>query len=378
MPLVPLIGWIVLAIAVIGGLYAVAASALTERLMTGNCAVLNSAPAPVTILKPLYGAEPGLEAALATMLMQDYPAEAQIVFGLHGADDPAMAVAQRLKDRFPAAAIDIVCNPAMHGSNGKISNLINMMAVARHETLVLSDSDIAAPKDWLAKVVAALEPSGVGAVSCLYAGEGRAGFWSELGAMAVAYQFLPNAALGIEFHLANPCFGSTIALRRRTLDAIGGFATFANLLADDFEIGRAVRKLGLKIAYPALTVMHYGDEASLPALLAHELRWARTVRVIDPLGHWGSFVTHAIPLGLIGATLTGFDPTALAELATIFAARLFLKTKIDHIVGCKAGPLWALPLRDVLSFAVYLVSLSGTAVRWRGARLRVARDGAMS
>ena len=196
--------------------------------------------------------------------------------------------------------------------------------------------------------------------------------------MGVAYHFLPNAAVGIGLGLAKPCMGSTIALSRETLQAIGGFAAFADLLADDYEIGRAVREQGLTIAYPPLAVTHYGDETSLGALVAHELRWARTVRIIDPAGHGGSLVTHALPLGLIGAGLAGFGPSACAGLATILACRLFLKSRIDHIVGTKAGPLWLLPVRDVLSFVLFVASLFGNAVHWRGPRLRVTRSGAMN
>ena len=275
-------------LALIGGLYAVAAAWLVARMLMRAA---DPAPDPlpaVTVLKPLHGDEPGLERALASVLAQNYEAPVQIVFGLRDEADPARAVVTRLKANFPNRDIAIVIDPQLHGTNRKVSNLVNMMGAAKHDVLVLADSDIAVPGHYLDTVVGALARPGTGAVSCLYTGKGVAGAWSRLAAMAISYHFLPNAALGIASGLAHPCFGSTIALSRETLGAIGGFEAFADYLADDYEIGRAVRAAGKSIAYPPLTVQHGSTETRFGALAAHELRWARTIRVIDPAGHWGS------------------------------------------------------------------------------------------
>ncbi len=371
-------GWILLGLGLIGGAYAVLAVMLAGKLLRRPLPALPDPLPAVTVLKPLHGAEPGLEAALASFLSQDYAAPVQIVFGLQAPDDPAHAIVATLKDRFPERDIALVSNPAAHGSNAKVSNLINMMAAAAHDVLVLADSDIAVGPDYLKSVVGTLSQPGIGAVSCLYRGEGWTGAWSRLAAMGVSYQFLTNASVGIGLKMAHPCFGSTIALHRATLEAIGGFAAFADLLADDYEIGRAVRETGQTLAYPPLTVVHGNSETSLGELIGHELRWARTIRIIDPAGHWGSLVTHGLPLGLIGAALAGFTPTACAVLAAILIARLFLKVRIDHIVGASAGPGWYLPVRDVLSFGLFIASLFGKRVQWRGTRLRVEKNGAMS
>ncbi len=372
------LGWLFLALGLIGGAYALAAMVLANRVLQRRPDPRPLFLPPLTILKPLYGTEPGLERALASFLNQSYPAPVQIVFGLHAPDDPARAIVARLQAGFPGRDIAVVTDSRHHGSNAKVGNLINMMAAAKHDVLVLADSDIAVAGAYLKQVVAALDRPGTGAASCLYAGVGMAGFWSALAATGVSYQFLPNAAVGIGAGLAHPSMGSTIALTRRTLAAIGGFEAFADYLADDFEIGRAVRATGQTIAYPPLTVSHFMSERSLTELLRHELRWARTVRILDPVGHWGSFITHALPLGLIGAVLLGFTPDACAVLAVILVARLFLKARIDHIVGVAAGPAWLLPVRDMLSFGIYVVSLFGRRVEWRGSRLRVDQRGAMS
>lgn len=372
------IGWILLGLGLIGAAYAVLAVALTAKLLRRPAPALPDPLPAVTVLKPLHGVEPGLEHALASFLSQDYAAPVQIVFGLQRPDDPAHGVVARLKERFPERDIALVSNPASHGHNAKVSNLLNMMAEARHGVLVIADSDIAVGPDYLKSVVGALSQPGVGGVSCLYRGEGWAGGWSRLAAMGVSYQFLANASTGIGLGMAHPCFGSTIALTRATLEQIGGLKAFADLLADDYEIGRAVRETGQTLAYPPLTVAHGNTETSPGELIAHELRWARTIRVIDPAGHWGSFITHAFPLGLIGAPFAAFTPTACAVLGIILLARLFLKVRMDHIVGASAGPGWLLPVRDVLSFGLFIASLFGRRVEWRGTRLRVGKGGAMS
>ncbi len=371
-------GWAVMALALCGGVYAVATAVLADRVLRRTPDPLPAPLPAVTILKPLHGDEPGLEAALASFLTQAYAAPVQLILGLHAEDDPAHAVAARLRQLFPDRDITVVTDPRLHGANRKVSNVINMMPHARHDVLVLSDSDISVGTDYLQAVAASLGRPGVGAVSCLYTGRGLATAWSRLAAMDISYRFLPNAVFGIAIGLAHPCFGSTIALTRQTLAAIGGFVAFADLLADDYEIGRAVRAWGLALAYPPLAVSHGCTQASFGALADQELRWARTIRTIDPAGHAGSVVTHALPLGLIGAALLGFSLTSCVVLAGLLAARLSLKRRLDHIVGSSAGPFWLLPMRDVLSFGLFAMSLVGSTVDWRGKRLRIGKSGAMS
>jgi ceramide glucosyltransferase len=370
-------GWLLLLIALCGVAYAVAAALFVGRMLGGASDTPPNPRPAVSILKPLRGAEPGLEEALASALAQDYAAPVQMVCGVADADDPAVAAVERLKLRFPDCEIALVIDGHTYGANRKISNLINMMASAKDEVLVFADSDIVVPPNWLAAVVNALSQPGVGAVSCFYAGEGQ-GWWSQLAAMGISYQFLPNAVFGTATGLAHPCFGSTIGLHRDMLGEIGGFEAFRDTLADDYEIGRAVRSRGKALAYPPITVRHICTERRFTELWRHELRWARTIRTVDPAGHFGSAVTHALPLGLIGAGLAGFSPAALIVLATVLVARLFLKGRIDNIAGVRAGPAWLLPVRDVLSFGVFLASLMGRGVDWRGQRLKIGARGAIS
>ena len=172
--------------------------------------------------------------------------------------------------------------------------------------------------------------------------------------------------------------GSTIALTRAMLDEIGGFMAFADYLADDYEMGRAVRAKGHVLAIPAMGVGHTATESSARELFRHELRWTRTIRTVNPLGHLGTIITFGFPIALISAVLLDFSWVSLAVVGLTLASRLFLKRRIDGIFGTYAGPYWLLPARDLLSFAVFLTSLFGETVHWRGSRFSVEPSGALS
>jgi len=368
------------AVALVGTAYTILAALWVGRFMQTPQGPAHHSPA-VTILKPLHQGEPDLSRNLETFFAQDYDGALQIIFGVHDQHDPAIAVVRALQAKYPHRDTAIVIDAALYGANAKVSNLINMLPTARHDTLVLSDSDIAVGRKWLSQVTAALARPGVGIVTCLYTGEpAKDGhkLWSSLAAMSTSYTFLPNAVLGTSLGLAAPCFGSTIALKRQTLDEVGGFAAFADQLADDYEMGRAVRSKGYTLAIPAMGVGHTAAENSARDLFRHELRWTRTIRLVNPAGHVGSFVTHGFAFALLAVVFLGFNPASLGILALALLARLVLKSRIDGDFGTYAGPYWLMPLRDLLSFAVFLVSLFGETVHWRGTHFAVEPSGAMS
>jgi ceramide glucosyltransferase len=372
------LGDVTVAVALVGAAYAVLAGILAWRFMRDGFNPIDGrlvrAFRPVTIFKPLHLNEPGLFDNLETFFCQDYPASVQIVFGVQDKTDPALRVVKALQAKYPQRDIVIVADTAVYGANAKVSNLINMFPAARHNILVLSDSDIAVPENWLKVVTAALDQPGVGLVTCHYTGRtlvGEQRLWPILSAMGRSYEFLPNAVLADSLGLAAPCFGSTIAFKRQTLDEIGGFSAFANFLADDYEMGRTVRAKGYTIAIPALGVDHTAAEASVTELFRHELRWARTVRVVNPMGHLGSVVTFGFPFALMSVGFLRLSFFSLGVLAATFAARLFLKYCVDGAFGTNSGPYWLLPLRDLLSFVVFQASLFGGTVHWRAARFKI-------
>jgi ceramide glucosyltransferase len=365
------------ALAIVGSAHLVFAASLLGKLKDRVSPVLQSAQG-VTILKPLCGAEPGLETNLASFCAQVYPGPVQILFGVSEVSDPAAAVVRQLAERFPQANIELVVGASQHGANRKISNLMHMASRARHDLIVLSDSDIKVDRAYLRQVVAALDEPGVGLVTCLYRGTSDAGLWSRLAAMAINHHFLPNVLVGLKLGLARPCFGSTIGLRRETLDRIGGFGRFANQLADDYAIGKAIRDLGLHVAIPPMIVDHVCSEQTLRGLARHELRWARTIRLIDPAGHAGSIVTHPLPFALAAAVLGGLSGTGLGIIVLALVCRALAPVQTERMRGTGGSSLWLTPLRDLLSFAILLVSFLPGPVTWRGQRFAVRSDGTLT
>jgi len=360
------------AAAAVGCCYALFAAVAARRFAARPELAPANLP-PVTILKPLRGVEPELYAHLAGFCRQDYPQPVQIVFGVADAADPAVAVVHRLIADFPACDIALVVNARRHGANAKVSNLINMRSAARHEILVVSDSDIAVAPDYLRQVIGPLARPGVGLVTCLYRGVAGAGLWSQLSAMAIDYHFLPNVLAGLSLGMAAPCFGSTIALSAATLKAIGGFEAVADQLADDYALGDLVRRAGLAVVIPHLTVTHVCTEPTARDLIRHELRWARTIRSLDPAGFAGLAITHALPLALLGLLLGGISPAALTVLAAL-ACRFALALELDSAFALRGRHLWLLPVRDVLSFVIFLVSFFGRDIEWRGRRYGLRAD----
>ena len=360
------LGWGLLALSVAGSLYMLAAAAMLWRFLApGGGAMADDTP--VTLLKPLHGGEPRLAQNLATFLNQSHGGPVQMLCGVARADDSAVAAAR-------ANGAELIVDPARHGANGKIGNLVNMMPHARHPLLILSDSDMAVPPDYIARIVSALAQPGVGAVTCLYGGRGDAGFWSRLGAAGLSWQFLPGALFGIRTGLAQPCMGSTIALTRDTLERIGGFARFADVLADDHAIGAAVRELGLRVVIPPMLVTHASAESTFAELWRHELRWAVTVRGVAPAGHAGSVIGLPLPLGLLGLALA-FSPAALGIFALALAVRVVVALAADGRAGARTAPIWLLPARDILSFAIFCASFFARSIDWRGAALRMTDNG---
>jgi ceramide glucosyltransferase len=363
--------------AVLGCLYALVAVYAVRRFAASADDTPVPHYPPITILKPLHGAEPNLHDNLARFCVQDYPGAVQVVFGVSDRADPAIEVASGIVAAFANRDLHLVVNSRRHGSNRKVSNLINMAAEARHDILVISDSDIVVDANYLKSVAVGLQHPGVGLVTCLYRGVAAKGVWAKLSAAAIDYHFLPSVLVGLLFGLATPCFGSTIAIRKQTLAEIGGLQTVADQLADDYALGAAVRRAGLGVAIPAYIVGHECTQNSAPALFRHELRWARTIRSVNPLGFTGTAITHALPLALLGLLLGGTTPLASLVLVA-FICRAALQMELDRTFRLRRGFFWWGPLRDLKSFAVFVASFFGRGIEWRGHRYGVQSDNTLA
>jgi ceramide glucosyltransferase len=283
---------------------------------------------------------------------------------------------RRLQKRFPAADITVVVDETLHGANRKISNVINMYPAARHSVLLVADADVHVADDYLRRVVSALDMVGTGLVTTLYSGlPASGGLAPLLGTSQISHVFLPGALMARGLGRQD-CLGATMALRRETLLAIGGFAALADQLADDAMLGRLVSDRGLDVrlasTVPATTV----SETSLAALFRHELRWARTIHSITPLGFALSSVQYPMFWAMVATAFSNGAPWFLALFVTSWAIRAGIARAIDRALGLAClVPAWLLPLRDLTSVMVMLASYQNDQVLWHGHTLRADRRG---
>src|SRR3984885_7610319 len=338
--------WVGFALAAFAMAYGVIACiAVSMRVRTSRLTP-RKLPA-VTMLKPLCGAEPETYECLRSFCDQAYD-EFQVIFGVRDSDDPALAIVDRLKQEFPQRDLQVVVDRREHGSSRKVSNLANMMALARHEFLVLSDSDVRGQRDYLARIGAPLVDGGVGIVTCAYRGWPRRGLWSLLGSLFINEWFIPSVLVAAMAGSRSFAFGATIAMRRQVLERIGGFASIADQLADDYRLGELTRRLGLRTVLSEVVVDVRVAERSVGDLVRHELRWLRTIRALRPGGYAFCFVTFGMPVAVVGTLLAGGTAPVLGLLAATAAARVMLHLSVRE-PGSPGTRLLILPLHDLLT-----------------------------
>ncbi len=331
-------------------------------------------PRPITVLKPLCGADAGLYESLRSFCCQDYP-RYQLVFGVHSPQDPAIAVVERLRAEFPDRDLTLVVDPRRIGPNAKVSNLANMLAHARYDLLVLADADIHVGPDYLRSLAGPLQDPSVGIVTCLYRGQPVSGFWSRIEALFIQDWFVPQVLLAHALGSSDFAFGATIGLRREVLEAIGGFAAVSAKLADDYELGARTRALGLRTVLSPTLVTTTVDEPRFRGFARHELRWLKTIRLINPWGYAFSFLTWRFPLPLV-APLVAHEALVwgLAFLALVL--RLMLHFRAYGRLRGWRDPVLA-PLADCVLCGLWAAGFVGQGVTWRGATLEVGADGSI-
>jgi ceramide glucosyltransferase len=358
----------------LGCLFAVGAWRTVRALPLAPPADAADLPA-ITVLRPLYRDEPLLEEALLSACRQNYP-RFQVVFGVQDATDPALAVAERVRARMPHCDITVVRDDTADGANRKIANLQNMLSAAKYDVLVIADSDIHAGPDYLRAIAAALAVPGTGLVTTLYTGlPANRSLAAALAANAITFSFLPGAAFG-RWIGREDCLGATMALRRRTLAKIGGFSALLNELADDNVLGQLVRargqRIGLAATIPATTV----PESTFPAMLRHELRWARTIRALSPTAFAASCLQYPLAWALLALLASGAEEWACAIVLAAWAARALAAKGVEADLARRqhlppiASRTLLLPLRDLVSMTIWIAAYYGDQVEWRGRTLR--------
>jgi ceramide glucosyltransferase len=326
---------------------------------------------PVSILKPLKGIDPEIYESLRSHCLQDYP-EYEIVFGVSDADDPAIESVNKLQREFPEKRIQLVVCSQILGPNIKVSNLAQMISEARHEYLIVNDSDIRVESDYLRQVTAPLEDSQVGMVTCLYRGVPAASLGSQLEALGIATDFSPSVLAarqlegGIRFGL-----GSTLAFRRAEFDKIGGFVPLVDYLADDYELGKRIAALGLRVELSNVVVETHLPSYTLREFFAHQLRWARGIRDARRSGYYGLIFTFGFAWSSLALLASAGAVWAGGALAFTLILRLAVALLVSRSVlhdRTTTERAWLIPFRDLIAVAVWIVGLGGREVTWRGDR----------
>ncbi len=347
--------------------------------ISGQVRPAHTAP-PISILKPLKGTDPEMYDSFRSHCLQDYP-EYEIIFGISDPHDPAIANVKALQREFPNRRIHLVVSEKILGSNVKVSNLAQMLPEARYDLLIVNDSDIRVEADYLRRVTEPLADARVGMVTCLYRGVAGAPLGSRLEALGISTDFCPSVLAarqledGIHFGL-----GSTLAFRRADLEEIGGFASFVDYLADDYELGKRIAELGLSVKLSEVVVETYLPAYTLREFFAHQLRWARGVRNARAGGYLGLVFTFGVFWASLAVAASGGAVWAWGALA----ATLFLRFAVALVVGRGvlndrqgAKYLWLIPLRDLVAVAVWMACFGGHTVTWRGDRFQL-RNGKLN
>jgi ceramide glucosyltransferase len=346
------------------------ASFLGDRKKVLEAPRLPDAQLPaVTILKPLKGTDPSIWECFCSHCEQQH-SQFQLIFGVSDRGDPAIEVVRKLQAKYPSVAIDLIVCEQVLGTNTKVSNLAQMLPSARHEMLLVNDSDIRVPPDYLRAVITPLVNPCVGLVTCLYYGVAGPTLGSRLEALSISTDFIPGVLTarfierGLHFGL-----GSTLAFRRSDLVSIGGFESLVDYLADDYELGSRIAATGKKVELSAETVATFLTSYNLRQFFSHQLRWSRTIRDARRWGYTGLLFTFGLPWALITLLASRGALWAWVLLGMTVAVRVALAYVAAVLVlddSRFVRDIWLLPLRDLIAPAVWVASFMGNRIQWRG------------
>jgi len=334
---------------------------------------------PVSILKPLKGSDPEMYQGFRSHCLQEYPADYELIFGVNDLSDPAVSDVERLRTEFPERKIRLMVCPPQGGTNRKVTNLALMAREATYDHLVINDSDIRVPRNYLRNVLSFFADKNVGMVTALYRGVPERTIWSRIEAMIIA-DFAAGilSALvvdrGIHFAL-----GSTLAINKRVLAEIGGLEPLSNYLADDYELGFRTARAGYRVVLAEVVVETFLPDYNFHQMYEHQLRWGRTMRDLRKSGYAGILFTYGLPWAIVATLLAKFSPWSLVLLAIVSVARFLSTYAFCRWVVRDAHSrrnLWLVPLRDAVGIVVFVASFLGNTVTWRGEVFRL-KDGVL-
>jgi ceramide glucosyltransferase len=333
---------------------------------------------PITILKPICGIDSDAYENLASFCQQDYP-KYQLIFAVLEREDPAIEIVQKVIHDFPDLDIQLIIGEATTtiGANRKVSNLVNAFTKAKYDILVIADSDIRVGRDYLQRVIQPLKAENVGIVTCLYRSLAQ-GLVATLEALGTATEFQAGVLVSRQLEGVKFALGQTIVIRKNVLEAIGGFTAISDYLADDFQLGYLSAQAGYQVVLSDFVVEHVLATTTLVDSFKRLIRWARGVRVSRPWGYLGLIFTHGTATSLLFLIATGGSTLGWVVLAITWTIRLIMAWIIGvNILNDPQAKkiIWLVPLRDIISFAIWLYSFMGNTIEWRGRRLKLTKSG---
>jgi ceramide glucosyltransferase len=334
----------------------------------GQTPPANDEVAPISVLKPVRGLDPGAYENFASFCRQDYP-EFEILFAANDAEDPAVPIVQKLIADFPGRSIRMIVVADRLGPNTKVSNLCRLVREAQYDLLVVTDSDVQVEPGYLRSVAAKFRDPGVAGVTALYRGLDNLQFVAAMDCVGSSASFCGAALVARELEGLKFMMGSTMATTKERLAEIGGFEAMVDLHSDDYELGRRIAARGYRIELLSEPVWMAFPSLTLGAYLRHELRWAIGIRNIRPGGHFGMLFTHGLPWAIAAACFAPSAAVGAAYLGAYFVLRFAMAWAVgvwglhDPVLRRR---IWLLPLRDLLSFFVWLASFGMNRIEWRG------------
>jgi ceramide glucosyltransferase len=331
---------------------------------------------PVTILKPICGLDSYTYENFASFCQQDYP-KYQMIFGVSAHEDPVIEVVEKIIQQFPDVDIHLVVSAQIIGANLKVSNLANALVAAKHEILIIADSDIRVGKDYLQRVIQPLKNPKVGVVTCMYRSLAN-GWVATLEAIVTATDFHAGVLASNQLEGTKFACGSTIAIRQEVLKTIGGFEAIADYLADDFQLGYLADEKGYKVVLSDYVVDHVLAITTITDAIRRQIRWARCIRVSRPWGYLGLFFTYGTVASLCLLMATKGSIVAWIALVITWVMRLIM----GWIVGVNIlnDPIakkfwWVVPLGDLIHFGIWCYGFLGSTIEWRGRQLKLTKEG---
>lgn len=338
---------------------------------------------PVTLLKPLCGLEPNLEANLESFFHQDYP-QFEIIFGTRDETDPALGAVHLVQRRYPEVPLKIAYSGEPERPNAKVCSLDKMLESSTHEYLVISDSDVHVTPDYLREVVPPLLDPKIGMVTCLYRGVPTGGIWSRLEALGMSVEMTAGVLVADILEGMKFALGPTMALRREILESVGGLRPLADYCSDDYLLGQRIHASGRTVVLSSHVIDHVVLNRSFGASIAHQVRWMKSTRFSRRMGHIGTGLTFAMPFGLLGLAsgiAAGNPLLGAALLGWALVSRMILSVVVGWgVVGDRRALrcCWLYPLRDLMGFGFWCASFLSRNIIWRGIHYRLEPGGKMS